>query len=122
MDDRCYTERPRARREDFLDLTESDAIALASVSGALSDPIRLRIVHLLEQRADLCTCEFEALLGLAQSRVSYHLKVLLEAGLIERRVYGTWSHYNLRTPAVLARLRSFTQPAQQIMPAATLAG
>jgi ArsR family transcriptional regulator len=45
---------------------------------ALSDPARLQLIHLLEQQPDLCTYEFEKLLGLSQSKVSYHLEIFLK--------------------------------------------
>lgn len=102
--DACPTEMPRVRRGDLDDLAETELAPLVAVAQALSDPIRLRILHLLEQRPDLCTCEFEQMLGLALSKVSYHLKVLLDAGLVARETYGTWSHYHPRTTGLLARL------------------
>ena len=102
--DPCYSNIPRVRRGDLALLSASEASALANMAKAVSDPIRVQIVHLLEQRPDLCTCEFEELLGLGQSRVSYHLKLLLDAGVITRETYGTWSHYRLRTPHLLDQL------------------
>lgn len=104
--ERCDSEIPRVRRGDLHALPEAEATRWAAVSKALSDPIRLRMIHLLGQRPDLCTCEFEELLGLGQSKVSYHLKVLLEAGIVARETHGTWSHYSLRTPGVLDRLQT----------------
>jgi ArsR family transcriptional regulator len=102
----CYTEIPRVRRGDLPLLPEEEAEALAAFGKALGDPIRLQMVGLLEQRPDLCTCEFEELLGLGQSKVSYHLKVLLKAGLVERELHGTWSHYSLRDEELLGRVRA----------------
>jgi ArsR family transcriptional regulator, arsenate/arsenite/antimonite-responsive transcriptional repressor len=109
--DPCYSNIPRVRRGDLAVLPASEAWALASVAKALSDPIRVQIVHLLDQRPDLCTCEFEELLGLGQSRVSYHLKLLLDAGIITRETYGTWSHYRLRTPHLLDQLMALRMAA-----------
>ncbi len=107
--DQCYTEIPRVRRGDLQLLPESDIAHLATVAKALSDPIRVQTIRLLQQYPDLCTCEFEELLGLAQSKVSYHLKVLLKAGLVNRETYGTWSHYSLRNPAVLEQLKALAE-------------
>ncbi|HYF92399.1 MAG TPA: metalloregulator ArsR/SmtB family transcription factor [Symbiobacteriaceae bacterium] len=87
-------------------LPDQEALRLASVSKALSDPVRVQIVHLLEQHPDLCNCEFEEILELTQSKISYHLKVLLDANLITRRPSGTWSHYSLIKTELLARLRA----------------
>ncbi|MDF2629713.1 MAG: hypothetical protein K0R39_3544 [Symbiobacteriaceae bacterium] len=87
-------------------LPDTEAGRLAGLTKALSDPIRVQIVHLLEQHADLCNCDIEDKLGLTQSKISYHLKVLLDANLITRRVAGTWSHYSLVAPDLLARVRA----------------
>lgn len=85
-------------------LPEGRTVELAGFAKALSDPIRIQMIHLLEQRPDLCTCEFEELLGLSQSKVSYHLRILFEAGLVARTVAGTWSHYSLRSARTLDQL------------------
>ena len=61
---------------------------------ALSDPNRVRVLKLLEQ-GELCVCEIQNLLGLAQSTVSKHMKILEEAGLVERNRQGTWIIYSL---------------------------
>lgn len=109
--DNCYVEIPRVRRGDLRLLSEEEAAALAVMGKALGDPIRLQMVRLLEQRPDLCTCEFEELLGMAQSRVSYHLKVLLRAGIVDRELHGTWSHYRLRNKDLLKQLGALFQKA-----------
>jgi ArsR family transcriptional regulator, arsenate/arsenite/antimonite-responsive transcriptional repressor len=61
---------------------------------ALGDPTRLRIVKLLEG-GELCVCQLMAVLGMGQSRISRHLSILKEAGLIEDRRAGKWVHYRL---------------------------
>lgn len=61
---------------------------------ALSDPNRVRIVKLLEQRS-MCVCELQAALDIAQPTVSKHLKVLEEAGLVDFRKEGLWVNYSL---------------------------
>ena len=61
---------------------------------ALSDPNRVRVVKLL-QTQELCVCEIQAVLGLAQSTVSKHLKILEDAGLVEKERQGTWMIYSL---------------------------
>lgn len=61
---------------------------------ALSDPNRVRVLKLL-QTGELCVCEIQAVLGLAQSTVSKHMKLLEDAGLVERRRQGTWILYSL---------------------------
>jgi len=71
------------------------------VVKALADPTRLRIVHLLHGRGELCVCEIVGALGLPQYRVSRHLSVLKAAGVISGWRQGKWMHYALdrRLPA-----------------------
>lgn len=61
---------------------------------ALSDPNRVKMVKLLQRRV-LCVCEIKEALGLAQSTVSKHLKILEEAGMIEYSKEGLWVNYRL---------------------------
>lgn len=61
---------------------------------ALSDPNRIKIVKMLEKK-ELCVCEITALLGLAQSTVSKHLKLLEDAGFVEFSRAGAWVNYRL---------------------------
>jgi ArsR family transcriptional regulator len=64
------------------------------VMKALSDPNRVRVVKLLENK-QLCVCELQDLIGLAQSTVSKHMKVLEEAGLVDYHKEGSWIIYRL---------------------------
>ena len=64
------------------------------VMKALSDPNRVRIIKLLQQKT-LCVCELRSLLGLAQPTVSKHLKVLEQAGLVGYAKDGLWVNYCL---------------------------
>ncbi len=61
---------------------------------ALSDPTRLRILHLLLER-ELCVCELIFILKMEQSRVSHQLRVLRNAGLVEDRREGKWIIYRI---------------------------
>jgi ArsR family transcriptional regulator len=63
---------------------------------ALSDPTRLRIMLLLKQR-ELCVCELMFILGMEQSRISHHMRVLRDAGIAEDIRDGRWIIY--RVPA-----------------------
>lgn len=71
---------------------------LANVMRALGHPVRLSILRILaEQRqGDCCCTDVTQCLPLAQSTVSQHIKVLLDAGLIERHAKGTRNCYSLR--------------------------
>ncbi|MFC1524473.1 ArsR/SmtB family transcription factor [Thermodesulfobacteriota bacterium] len=64
------------------------------VMKALSDPSRAKIIKMLEQK-ELCVCEITAVLGLAQSTVSKHLKILEEADLVTYRKKGSWINYRI---------------------------
>ncbi len=64
------------------------------VMKALSDPNRVKMIKVL-QRRELCVCEIQEALGLAQSTVSKHLKILEEAGLVDYYKDGLWVNYRL---------------------------
>lgn len=66
---------------------------------ALADPLRLDVVQALAG-GERCVCDLVADLNLAQSRLSFHLKVMREAGLIEAREEGRWVYYRLRSGAL----------------------
>ncbi|NOX97946.1 MAG: metalloregulator ArsR/SmtB family transcription factor [Nitrospirae bacterium] len=68
-----------------------------TIFKALSDETRLRILVLLSER-ELCVCQLEAALGLSQARVSRHLTVLRNAGLVHDRREGLWIFYSLACP------------------------
>ncbi|MHB8792248.1 MAG: ArsR/SmtB family transcription factor [Thermoleophilia bacterium] len=65
-----------------------------SVLKAAADPVRARILKLLEGQ-ELCVCELIEVLGLSQSTVSGHLSLLKKAGLVKDRREGRWAHYSL---------------------------
>ncbi len=67
-----------------------------NIFRALSDPNRLRIVKMLEQR-ELCVCEVREVLDLSTSTVSKHLTILRDAGLIVDRKDGKWVNFRLST-------------------------
>ena len=86
------------------EISKEQAGTLAAVFKALADPHRVRIVNLLANATEpVCVCDFMPHLALAQGTVSFHLKKLLDVGLLEREQRGTWAYYSLRRDA-LARL------------------
>jgi len=91
----------------------SDLPTLTRGFHALSDETRLQILDLL-RRGECCVCELTDQLGAAQSRLSFHLRTLKEAGLVTDRREGRWVYYELRTEALdelvkgLERLQSTT--------------
>lgn len=62
----------------------------------LADPTRLRILVLLQSEEELCVCEFTHALKESQPKISRHLGVLREVGLVTARREGVWMHYRIR--------------------------
>ncbi|MEW6116010.1 MAG: metalloregulator ArsR/SmtB family transcription factor [Nitrospirota bacterium] len=69
---------------------------------ALSDDTRLRILKILE-RGELCVCDIVASLDTIQPKISFHLKILKEAGLIRDRKQGKWIHYSINDSDMFKR-------------------
>ena len=65
---------------------------------AFADDTRLRLLHLLARRGELCVCDLQAALGLSQPKISRHLAYLRGAGLVSWRRRGAWRHYALARP------------------------
>lgn len=76
---------------------------LLSVFKALSDETRLRILKLLEN-GELCVCHIVAAVDMSQSKISFHLKILRDAGLVKDRREGKWMHYRLNESDLFKRL------------------
>ena len=94
-------------------LSDGEAVELERLLRALADRHRVKIVSMLAQAGAgaICVCDFVSPLGLAQPTVSYHLKQLVEAGLLARERRGTFAYYSL-VPGALARVRElFAEPA-----------
>ena len=83
-------------------LDEDAAARLARAFKAVADPARLRILSLIRAQADgeACVCHLTASLGLKQPTVSHHLKILYEAGLVDREQRGAWVHYRVDEEAL----------------------
>ncbi|MDQ4059205.1 MAG: metalloregulator ArsR/SmtB family transcription factor [Actinomycetota bacterium] len=86
-------------------MSVSEARATARLLKILSDPHRLRMVNLLANSKEaVCVLDITEYLGLSQSTTSFHLKKLMDAGLLRRDRHGTWAYYSLERD-VLRRLR-----------------
>ncbi len=72
----------------------SDRQRLARAFQALSDETRLQIVEMLST-GEHCVCDLQDALGAYQSRLSFHLRKLKDAGLVRDRREGRWVHYSL---------------------------
>jgi ArsR family transcriptional regulator, arsenate/arsenite/antimonite-responsive transcriptional repressor len=112
--------------------TDEDSLAcLARVAKALSDPIRLGMLDVMTQGRGccgvidpvargvpgagdpegICVCEFQEQFGLAQSKASYHLRVLRDAGLVTEETRGKWSFYAVDRERLGAALRDLGRVA-----------
>ena len=74
---------------------------------ALSDETRLQIVEMLSH-GERCVCALQNVLDAAQSRLSFHLKVLKDAGLVTDRKEGRWMYYAVNRDA-LDKIAAFAQ-------------
>jgi ArsR family transcriptional regulator, arsenate/arsenite/antimonite-responsive transcriptional repressor len=62
---------------------------------AIADQKRLHIMNILTEKGEISVCDLALLVGMTQSKLSYHLKILLEANIITKETKGTWSYYQL---------------------------
>jgi ArsR family transcriptional regulator len=87
-------------------LKRDDAEQLAATFKAVADPARLLILSLIatQPSGEACVCHFTDRLDLSQPTVSHHLKLLFDAGLLERERRGTWVYYRI-IPDQIASLR-----------------
>ena len=91
-------------------MTQSTASAsdrAAELFHALSDETRLEIIELL-RKGERCVCELTDTLDAAQSRLSFHLRVLKDAGIVRDRKDGRWVHYELNEHAFAEAHRLLT--------------
>jgi len=93
-------------------LDRDDAEELATAFKAIADPGRLRLLSFIaaQQNAEACVCHLVEPLGLSQPTVSHHLKVLTDAGLLERERRGTWMFYRLVPARVEALQQALALP------------
>jgi ArsR family transcriptional regulator len=86
--------------------TTFDTARAAQLFHALSDETRLSLLTML-QDGEQCVCELQDGLDAAQSRLSFHLRVLRDAGLVTDRKEGRWSYYTI-VPEALAEVHDLT--------------
>ena len=95
----------------------SDLDRAVTLFHALSDATRLSILEMLRDGEE-CVCDLQDGLDAAQSRLSFHLKVLREAGLVSDRKEGRWSYYSI-VPEALAEVHDLAvamQPRKGVLP------
>ena len=86
-------------------LSEDDAAELGRLFGALSDPVRLRLLSLVASQVEVCSCDLEGPLDRSQPTISHHTKVLAEVGLIVGEKRGRWMWWRA-DPTRLAAVRT----------------
>lgn len=90
----------------------------AKIFKAFCDPKRLAILEQLRS-GEKCACKLAAPAGLSQSGLSYHMKILVEAGIVLAREEGVWTHYRLNPEGqakALDLLRAITTPDPDAAP------
>jgi len=87
-------------------LSQADAEQLAGTFKAIADPARLRLLNFIaaQPSGEACVCYLMKPLDISQPTVSHHLKVLYDAGLLDRERRGTWVYYRI-VPERLTALR-----------------
>jgi ArsR family transcriptional regulator, arsenate/arsenite/antimonite-responsive transcriptional repressor len=83
-------------------LSAGQAEQVAPLLKALADPVRLRLMSLVASHpgGEACVCDLNDAFDLSQPTISHHLKVLHDAGLVEREKRGVWVYYRARAQAL----------------------
>jgi ArsR family transcriptional regulator, arsenate/arsenite/antimonite-responsive transcriptional repressor len=83
-------------------LSQAQAEQIAPLLKALADPVRLRLMSLVASRpgGEACVCDLNEAFDLSQPTISHHLKILHDAGLLDRDKRGVWVYYQARTQAL----------------------
>src|SRR6476620_2744166 len=83
-------------------LSSDAAERIAPLLKALAEPVRLRLMSLVASHADgeACVCDLNNTFDLSPPTISHHLKVIHEAGLLNRTKRGTWVYYSVRSDAL----------------------
>src|SRR5512145_2279041 len=99
-------------------LSPADAVELERLFKVLADRHRVRILNLLASADEaVCVCVLTPTLGLAQATVSYHLKLLVDAGLLDRERRGRFAFYRV-VPGALDRVGDLVSGSAVEVPAA----
>ncbi len=101
-------------------ISPGGADELAPLFKAVADPMRLRLLSLIacHDGGETCVCDLLEAFDVTAPTVSYHLKILREAGLISAERRGTWVYYRVN-PAVMARMSAVLVPGSGALAATT---
>jgi ArsR family transcriptional regulator, arsenate/arsenite/antimonite-responsive transcriptional repressor len=102
-------------------LSDAGAEDLALLFKAVADPVRLRLLSLIACHAggESCVCDLTGVFDMSGPAVSYHLRILREAGLISSERRGTWVYYRVN-PAVMARMSAVLMPGPAVLAGAAM--
>ncbi len=106
LDDRVLCCTPLAHQP----MTSEVAGQVAPMLKAIADPVRLRLLSIVLSHAgqEACVCDLTPHFDLSQPTISHHLKVLYDAGLLDREKRGTWVFYQARPQAMAGLVALFT--------------
>jgi ArsR family transcriptional regulator len=96
-------------------IERADAEWLAGILKAFADPARLQLISLIQSapEGEASVSDLTAPLALSQPTVSHHLRILTEAGLLEREKRGVWVYYRLVPSAIAAIADLLTPPRKR---------
>ena len=96
-------------------LSAEQAGQVAPLLKALAEPARLRLMSLIASHpgGEACVCDLNEAFDLSQPTISHHLKVLHEAGLLDRDKRGVWVYYQARTEALASLSALIGDPGQE---------
>jgi ArsR family transcriptional regulator len=90
-------------------MTTAQAEQVSGLLKAIADPVRLRLMSMVlsHEGGEACVCDLNAEFDLSQPTISHHLKVLHEAGLLDREKRGVWVYYKAKPEAMTAMTSLF---------------
>ena len=96
-------------------MTADQAEQVSGLLKAIADPVRLRLMSLIlsHQGGEACVCDLNDAFDLSQPTISHHLKVLHQAGLLDREKRGTWVYYKAKPEALSAMNTLFATAGRQ---------
>lgn len=90
-------------------MSEEQAHQVAPLLKAIADPVRLRLMSMVlsHEGGEACVCDLTPAFDLSQPTISHHLKVLHDAGLLDRETRGVWVYYQAKPAAMEAMMSLF---------------
>jgi ArsR family transcriptional regulator len=95
-------------------LAEDEAVQLARMFAALADPVRLRLLSLIANADEVCSCDLLDILGKSQPTISHHTKTLADSGLITGEKRGRWVYWRVVPERIDALRESLVAPGHKL--------